>query len=718
MTHNPKKHIIDSLLREIYGEKSPPDQTDEILRRLEARDTSLKSEKRPATAAPQLDLAADHPNASESYPAIRQESAPVTSRSPNWVVIAATLFFCVGLIGALMSVLNQNPAQVAEGNPTPDDNRQADLAVKRSQRLKLQDPNGRDLAVQDSPSDVVDDSDAQPATELAQSPASPDQSAATPGSENNWNVEPQSVNPLPTFAEQAHPLAVGEVISRIDESLMASWQVNVIDSPAPITASQWLQRVHEKLLGRSPAASDLEQWKHYLSGDQLPSTEVQLRIIDSIISDEATAREFTDRWADRFLEYVSHDVPGTGDSSLQRRALQTFLRQAFQQPARLDEIAHQLLAANGSVDPQALNFQAAAGFIALTGNDPNRLAENVSRVFLGTEISCARCHADVVHEQSQADYLGLAAFLQGTHVTSETTGVPVVSETATDRKVPGLFYNSKSGIAVYAAPLIAGHDAELNQEAARASLADQVVRSDRFAKAMVNWVWSEVHGYGLTRDGRISQTYNAPHQLLLAELAEQLVAHDFDFRTLLKWTLLARPFAAGDEPAADTLAKDIPKYGGVPFFSYRYEQLEHDPVESIDRLASAYRQPEGLTTAARLALNVKPTGKGIEIIDQMEQGILPDGLRLQDEVPEFARGWGVESSRTSALDRIADSPTLDLGQKITHLYRLALHREPTSGELAKARSLFASDKPAEEGLYPARSEKEILQDLWWAICPR
>lgn len=712
MTNSPKKHIIDSLLREIYGEKSPPDQTDAILRRLESGDSTLLSETRTESYA----------NDSGPFPAVELDTSKATpSRFPNWMVVAATVVLCVGLIGAVAKVL-LNPAhndQLANENREDNKAEGDSSSVKHSDSLAVKkstvDPANSKLAKQDSSSDVDDNANGK----------------SSPGPARSIDTNPLPANPLPVFAENATRLDLLKVKSRIDSSLNENWHVNVIVRPQTISRKEWFNRLFKKIVGRLPEEHEAADRNNYLKSlpndDSLPSTEIQLRLIESLMTDEATSREFAHNWADRFLQHLAKNVAptnSTGQSlSVEEKALKSFLRQAFNNRQPLDEIVHDLLTANGSVDAQAIEYSSAAGFVALTGNDPNSLAENISRSFLGTELACARCHSDLVFEQSRTDYLGLAAFLQGTNVTRKPTGVPVVSDIPTKRKVPGLFYSSRSGIAVYAAPLIAGHDANLDQNAGRVSLADQLIRSDRFAKAMVDWVWTEIYGYGLARKGKINQVVNAPHQPLLAELSEQLVANDFDFRVILKWALLSESFAAKGKPSPDTLTKDIPKYGGVAFFSYLYEQLEHDPVESVDRLAKAYTQPEGLSTASRISLNVKRNGKGIEIIDQMENGVLPNGLKVDDEIPEFARGWGVESTRVVALDRIAASQSLTLDQKIEHLYRLALQRAPTKAELKKAISLFENTADSKDGsaakpVLSKRTQQEVLQDLWWAICPR
>ena len=693
MTNNPKKHIIDSLLREIYGEKTPPDQTDEILRRLEAGDLSLKSDAKLGKTEPD----------SGPYPSISGEPLRhnlATSHSPNWMVVAASLLLVLGLIGATIKVMqNQKGSQqVAEqkaGEPGISDPRSlpANGEFKKGEFKK--GPFRKDPSKQPEG--------------MAKAGSNPDERGAeakkkSPGPEAEVVPLPQ----LPQFAASIQPADLTRVTADIDAALGKTWHVNVIEATGTISQSEWTRRLFKKLLGRTPEPGELASLKDYLAGDQVPALENRIKIIDTILSGDSFAREFSNQWADKFMHHLL--VGGTPSrDSRGESALRNYLRDRFQNRKPLDEIAAELLTAEGSVDPQAVEFNPAAGFVAASGN---QLVEGVSRAFLGTELRCAKCHQDSLNGQTRKDFYGLAAYFRDVRV-SRKTGVAVVSDLESKRKTPGLFFDDGKGGKVYAPPRIAGIDTPLQVSDARKSAARQLVRSDRFAKSVVNWVWTEMYGYGLARSGRVSQTVDAPHAKLLQHLAEQLVANRFDYRVVIKWAVLSKSFSNSSEASDDTLTKDIPKYGGVAFFSYAYQQLDHDPVESVERLVAEYGKPEGFGTAGRLSIGVKQTSRGVEIIGDVEKGVLPDGLNIDDEIPDFAKGWGVESRLVSTLDRIAASDALGLDQKIEHLYLVSLKRMPTRAELNRARSLF---KQASSG--NVRSQSRVLQDIWWAIYPR
>src|SRR6185503_8357272 len=72
--------------------------------------------------------------------------------------------------------------------------------------------------------------------------------------------------------------------------------------------------------------------------------------------------------------------------------------------APFDEIARTLLTASGS-----LISDAPANFFTLA-TDPRDLAEHASRIFLGTQIACARCHAHPADRWTREDYHRFAAY--------------------------------------------------------------------------------------------------------------------------------------------------------------------------------------------------------------------------------------------------------------------------------------------------------------------
>lgn len=730
MTNNPKKRILDAFLREVYGNKTPPDQTDEILSRLAEEDHSFASDSKIGITLEQdiLDFEnSDFENESDAFPIVRAEpNRNVPARSFNWLTVAATLLFCAGLTLAIAVIAKRQQAE-QNGNNLAKNNTDSERATDENETSNSSDskrPLSNSLTKSNNKSK-------QKNSETMDSQLV--DSTKRPGANLPKGSSPSTQKPianLPAFAADVQLDDFTSIKNRIDESMTNNWHVNVIAKPNLVSSKIWMQRLFEKTLGRQPTEADFLQFETYLADGGS-----RKQIVESITNDEDFAREFSHFWAEKFLLQIAPDS-GRSEKKELRQSLRLQLRESFSRKTPLSDIVAELLTASGSSDPNAAEFNAMVSYWGLVGSQPEAVTKRMSSSLLGTEMRCAQCHADSYFAQNQSDFLGFSAFVKGVRVARESSHISV-SDVTTKRKNDGLFYEDEKGVAIYAPPKVAGIERRLDRENPRSGLARSIVTSDRFAMSIVNWVWKEIYGYGLVRDGQIGIDTNSPHHQLLRKLAEQLVASDFNFRSAVKWAVMAEAFSAGSQPPRDTLAKDIPKYGGVPFFSYAYERNEYDPRVAMQKLATAYKATQGLTLASRIELAAKESKTDIPTranpndpkskITEVE--VIKDrtnDLEFSDEnAPDFAKGWGVESRMVAALNGIANSKNLNFDEKLEHLYLFALDRKPLRDEMkrvAEIRKLQSNRYKADPATMPANRnqliEKKVLQDIWWAIYPR
>lgn len=711
MTNNPKKHVIDAFLREIYGDKSPPDQSEEILRRLEENDSTLISDSYSVASQPVPDATPLDDSGPMPVVVTKPQNNAMAKRL-HWLTITASVLVLAGILGLVIKLANSP----VDNRPTAEKQSKESLP-DRNQDLEL----AKDTKQPGTP-DVT-----KPTTDrLANNSLKNRQpEIEIPEPQNLRPAAP--VNPPTTqFAEGEVPSDTSDVLELVNSTMNRNWHVNVISVTPRIDNQMWFRQAFEKLMGRPVTSQELKQFDL----PDLSKLENRIAVMDQLLNSDLWNRELAHAWADRFMIHLTDGVlNGDAWQDSNHSGLRIQLRAAFESGQPLNEVVAELLTATGSTDPQATEFNGAAGWLATLGN-ADRSTVQVSRALLGTEVQCAQCHSDSLHRQSRGDFLGLNAFLKGLRV-DRSTGVPVVSDIPTRRENPGLFYEDDQGLAVYAPPKIAGNPWRLRQDQTRADLADGVVSSDRFAMAMVNWVWKEIYGYGLVRDGRAMNVANSPHHQLLEQLAAQWVAHDFDFRVIAKWAVLSDPFFRSDQPSNELLVKDIPAYGGVPFFSYVYSRRNVDSKSALDRLVAAYQAPDGLSLHDRLELTAKEVDLGlpqrpvpnkngvnsprVEKIEikpsDLNQARSPLDQPFSDEdAPDFAKGWGVDASMNRTLDAIADSAKLSFDEKLDHIYQLALKRSPNSGEIRRVKLLQSS--PSHPG------DRKALQDVWWAIYPR
>jgi hypothetical protein len=247
---------------------------------------------------------------------------------------------------------------------------------------------------------------------------------------------------------------------------------------------------------------------------------------------------------------------------------------------------------------------------------PEETATAVGRIFLGTQLQCARCHDHPSEKWTQRDFYGMAAFfarlvvvdgggksgMRRYVVGEKRTGEVLFTGPAATQK-PGMKGEPVGarflgGAALSEPPLPKGFkeaplkgakDLPRPDFSRKARLAEWVTSPDNpyFAKAAANRVWGQFLRRGLVHPvDNLSQRNTASHPALLERLTKELVAHKFD----LKWFI--RELVSSQTYQLASAGK-----GGEPKW---YERTRLRPLSAEEMLASL-RVATGFDAAARLA---------------------------------------------------------------------------------------------------------------------
>jgi hypothetical protein len=183
---------------------------------------------------------------------------------------------------------------------------------------------------------------------------------------------------------------------------------------------------------------------------------------------------------------------------------------------------------------------------------------------------------------------------------------------------------------------------------------------------------------------------------LLDVLAEQLAAHDFQWRPMLSWMALSRPFGLSPSPAP----QDRPELGHAPLFTGRYAPgfQRQGVTEALASLDPSRTDPNGaLSATARVATGANPEKLPAEtqlLAAGTEQRVVVDPLLAQQRAEPPAD-----------IRRIAESSMAD-ELKWRHLFLATIEREPTAQELEQCRRIVQQTPHA---------TTQPLLDLWWAL---
>ncbi len=219
----------------------------------------------------------------------------------------------------------------------------------------------------------------------------------------------------------------------IDELIFSKLKrVHIVPSPLSSDA-EFLRRVYLDTVGLLPTLEESERF--------LQSKDPQKR--SKLIAELVDRPEFAEVWATRFSDLFR--VGLFDQRSKGGRQMYSWLRKSLLEDKPYNQMATELLTASGS-----LYFNATSNFYYITEfSEPDNIATNVSQVFLGVRLECARCHNHPWEKWTQEDFWGFAAFFgrmgvkdtyqnDESEITMKPEGVVISPKTkkAVEAKVP------------------------------------------------------------------------------------------------------------------------------------------------------------------------------------------------------------------------------------------------------------------------------------------
>jgi hypothetical protein len=348
-----------------------------------------------------------------------------------------------------------------------------------------------------------------------------------------------------TFSAQALPAADKPLRQFIDAEVRAAWQREKI-TPAPrADDAAFLRRIYLDLVGTVPS---LDETRPFLQ-DADPGKRAKL--IDRLLDDPRFAVHQADVWD---LVLFGRNPPNP-DATLKRDGFKKWLTEKFARNEPYDRWVRELLVAEQ--DGPALYY-------VMFRNQPEEAAVAVTRLFLGTQLQCARCHDHPFENWTQRDFYGMAAFFArlvvvdsagadgkrrvviGEKSTGDVFFTGAVATQKPGQKGEPIRARFLGGPVLEEPPLPKGFKEPApqgNKPLARPlfsrkeKLAAWVVAADNpyFARAAANRVWAQFLGRGLVHPvDDLSVKHPPSHPELLDALTRELVAHHFDLKWLIR----------------------------------------------------------------------------------------------------------------------------------------------------------------------------------------
>ena len=349
----------------------------------------------------------------------------------------------------------------------------------------------------------------------------------------------------------------------IDKAVQESWKKEKIKAEGKCDDSTFLRRVYLDLLGTIPS---YDVAKKFLADQDEKKRD---KLIERLLNDTQFAQHQTTLWD---LTLFGRNPPNQ-DATRNRTLFKQWLGEKFTKNEPFDLWVRDLILAEQ---------EGSELYYAQFNNKPEDLTESFSRIFLGTQIQCARCHDHPFTELLQKDFYGMTGFFvrlvvmdQGASGSGEkqlkkfkigekNSGEVLFSgnqkELKPGKKGEPVKPKFLSGALLEEPSLPADYKEPEFKSGTKSMPKPQFSRKEKlaqwatapsnpfFAKAAVNRIWSQFMGRGIVHPVDNFGTDNKPTLPdLLDNLTEQFIAHQFDTKWLIREIVSSETYQLGSK---------------------------------------------------------------------------------------------------------------------------------------------------------------------------
>ena len=366
--------------------------------------------------------------------------------------------------------------------------------------------------------------------------------------------------------------------NEIDRHVFARLKLLRIE-PSPLTTdAEFLRRVYLDAIGRLPTPDEARRFLDSSGADR------RAKLIDELLDQP----EFADWWALKWADRLGCNQRFVGkDGAIKYHQ---WIRHAMASNMPEDEFAYAILTADGpnySVPEAGFWRRLRRGGIGQR-IDPLLAAEEISQLFLGVRIQCARCHNHPAERWTQDDFYGLAAFFprvrfkDGPFVNHQYDKENTIYITA-----DGEVRHPRTGQPM-SPHVLDGEPAEFRPgQDRREVFARWVIDPENpyFARASVNRIWYHLFGRGLVEPVDDFRGSNPPsHPELLDDLAADFARDGFDRKRLIRTILNSRVYQLSSQTTPSNAEDDR-------YFSHaRVRLLQAEQL--LDAVSQAAGAPE------------------------------------------------------------------------------------------------------------------------------
>jgi hypothetical protein len=506
-----------------------------------------------------------------------------------------------------------------------------------------------------------------------------------------------------------------EVAAQVDQILRTEvpYANAAKTAPARIDDERFLRRATLDLLGRIPTPEEVTAFALDSAANK------RSRLIEKLLADSRFGENWARYWRDVIMYRKTEERAG-----IIAAPLQDYLTEAFNANKPWSQIATDFITAKGDATTNG-----ACGLIVVQQGQPEEITAEVSRIFLGVQLSCAQCHDHPTDRWTREQFHELAAFFPrvSSRVILQRDQPPRVEVAVNDGAIGGRFrgpmnmrfrgtpehfmsdLKDPQSRGTLMTPVLFATGQKLSggvkDEDRRGTLAEWITAKDNpyFAKAFVNRIWSELTGEGFYEPvDDIGPDRDCVAPATIDYLAAQFAASDYDikwlFQTIAATELYQSPSAPRRGPEEPPMQGNVAQRlrADVLFDNLLVALEASEPPSRGGLYAAALRFGGGPRAQFSEAFGYDPSERREEVAHSIPQAL---AMMNSPTINTALRGTG-RTMLARLLGQIKDDKAL-----VQELYLRTLGREPTESELTTC-LLYVKQ---------VGSRTEAFEDVLWGL---
>lgn len=342
-----------------------------------------------------------------------------------------------------------------------------------------------------------------------------------------WDATVVGLPPKPSVKPRIPMLPSGDG-NPIDRLLANYFSQHHVKANEVVDDRRYARRVFFDTIGLAPTPAELESFV------KDPSPTKRQDLVKSLLDrKEDYAENWISFWADHLRSGTSFGIDGHDIN------INGWLLAALRDNMPYDQFVRTLIDPPKDGPRGFIEGLKMRGVVVSSERSEIQAAQNVSQVFLGTQLKCATCHDSFTSRWTQAELWGMATVFADDKMEIARCEIPT----------------GKIAVAGFIFPELGTIDPKLPKEKKIARLAELVTskQDGLFARTIVNRIWNRVMGRGLVEpiDNMENPAWNAD---VLDWLASDLVANHFDVKHMLGLILTSKAYQMPSQDDAEIRA--------------------------------------------------------------------------------------------------------------------------------------------------------------------